>query len=632
MRVKKLLITPLLLGVCACWCAAQPVVTKVEPPDWWADHTINPVRLLIRGTALGQGRLTGSPGFSVSGVSVNERGTYLFADVTIPPHAAPGDYPLTLSTPAGTAKVPFRIDAPLSTGNHFRGFSNDDIIYLLMPDRFADGDPSNDDPAVSRGLFDRSKPRYYHGGDFQGVIDHLPYLKELGVTAIWMTPIYDNNNGLNEKEVYDGKAITDYHGYGAVDYYGVEEHFGDLKLLRKLVEEAHKIGIKVIQDQVANHVGPYHPWVNDSPTPTWFHGTAAHHINETWQVWTLADPNSSPQMRRAVTDGWFIDLLPDMNQEDPEVREYEIQNTLWWLGSVGFDGIRQDTWPYVPRNFWRDWMAAIKRQFPAVTVVGELFDGDPALVSFFQGGRAHEGIDTGLDSVFDFPVFYKLRDVFAQGKPIREVANMLGHDYLYPRPEALVTFFNNHDTSRFMNDPGASVAGLKLALTCLLTLRGIPALYYGDEIGMTGGNDPDNRRDFPGGWKGDSRNAFTAAGRTGQETEIFEHARKLTHLRQALPALREGSLTTLLVADQQWAYARRSGSQTVVVVFNNATGAASIRVPLSGLALTDGVTLRGQLGVVESVSAPSGQFDVSLPARSAEVFLVSAAGAQTALP
>jgi glycosidase len=630
MSTKAPVRSAFLLALCAFCAAAQPVVTKVEPPNWWSDHSINPVRLLIRGSKLDQSQLTGSSGFSVSRVAINERGTYILADVTIPPGVAPGDYPLTVSTQAGSAKVPFRIDAPLSNPDHFRGFSNDDIIYLLMPDRFANGDPANDDPPVSHGLLDRSKPRYYHGGDLQGIIDHLPYLKDLGVTAIWTTPIYDNNNALNNKEVYDGRGITDYHGYGAIDYYGVEEHFGSLELLRKLIEEAHKLGIKVIQDQVANHVGPYHPWVSDPPSSTWFHGTVAHHINETWQIWTLADPNSSLQLRRSVTDGWFIDLLPDMNQEDPDVRQYEIQNTLWWLGVAGFDGIRQDTWPYVPRSFWRDWMAAIKRQYPSVTVVGEVFDGDPALTSFFQGGRAHEGIDTGLDSVFDFPLFYKLRDAFAQGKPIRDVANMAGHDYLYPRPEALVTFFDNHDTSRFMADPGATVAGLKLALTCLLTMRGIPALYYGDELGMPGGNDPDNRRDFPGGWPADPRNAFTAAGRTAQENEVFDHARKLAHLRESMPALRDGSLLTLVAAEQQWAYARRSGNQTIVVVLNNARNPVTLQVPLGGLTLADGLILRGQLGVAGPASVRSGKFDVTLPAQSGEVFVVAGADPQRA--
>ncbi len=602
---------------------AQPQVNKVEPPNWWAAHSINPVRLLISGSQLTGARLSSTQGLQITNIKVSANGTYVFADVSIPGDAQPGDYPLDLTTPGGTARVPFRIAQPLPAGDNFRGFSTDDIVYLLMPDRFANGDSTNDDPSVSRGLFDRSKPRFYHGGDFKGITDHLAYLKSLGVTAIWMTPVYDNNNGLNKKETYDGQPITDYHGYGAIDYYGVEEHLGTLEQLRQLIVAAHKSGLKVIQDQVTNHVGPYHPWVANPPTPTWFHGTGSNHLNETWQIWNLADPNASPFLRRQVTDGWFINILPDMNQDDPEVHQYEIQNSLWWLGVAGFDAIRQDTWPYVPRSFWRDWMAAIKRQYPAVTAVGEVFDDDPALESYFQGGREHEGIDTGLDSVFDFPTYFKMREAFGRGHPLREVARMVGHDYLYPRPASLVTFFGNHDTVRLMSDPGATVEGLKLAFACLLTLRGIPTIYYGDEIALRGGSDPDNRRDFPGGWPGDSHNAFTASGRSPEESAVFEYVKKLTHLRAALPSLRSGELLTLLADDQLWVYARRSGGETAIVVLNNDTKPAQAEVNLGSLSLKDGTKLNGRLGVEPSLIVNKGLAHVSLPARSGEVFVVS---------
>ncbi len=602
---------------------AQPQVTKVEPPTWWAAYTINPVRLLIRGTGLSGAKLSSAQGLQVSNIKVSANGTYVFADVSIPADAQPGDYPLDLTTSRGTARVPFRIAQALSAADNFRGFSSEDIIYLLMPDRFANGDPTNDDPSVSHGLLDRNKNRYYHGGDFKGIADHLSYLKDLGVTAIWLNPVYDNNNSLNQKETYGGQAITDYHGYGATDYYGVEEHFGTLEELRQLIVQAHKIGMKVIQDQVTNQVGPYHPWVKNPPTPTWFHGTEANHINETWQIWNLADPHASPSLRRQVTDGWFVNILPDMNQEDPEVHQYEIQNSLWWLGVAGFDAIRQDTWPYVQRSFWRDWMAALKKQYPSATAVGEVFDEDPALESFFQGGREHEGIDTGLDSVFDFPTYYKMREAFGKGHSLREVARMVGHDYLYPRPASLVTFFGNHDTSRLMNDPGATIDGLKLAFTCLLTLRGIPTIYYGDEIAIRGGNDPDNRRDFPGGWAGDPHNAFVESGRSAEENAVFEHVRKLTHLRSSLPSLTSGELITLLADEQLWVYARRSGGETAIVAINNDTKPVNADVHTGILSLKDGTKLNGRLGVVPHVVVNHGLTTVSLPARSSEVFVVS---------
>src|SRR5260370_15729179 len=288
-----------------------------------------------------------------------------------------------------------------------------------MKDRFSDGDPSNNDPRESRGLYDRSSTRYYHGGDFEGIIQHLLYLKDLGVTAMWLTHWYGNVNDLNEREEYPDqpngpkKKITDYHGYGAVDFYGVEEHFGTLAKLRELVDRAHQVGMKVIQDQVANHTGPYHPWVKDPPTPTWYNGTAEHHLNETWQTWTLADSRASYQVQRETLEGWFINILPDLNQNDKEAVRYLIQNTLWWLGVTGFDAIRQDTLPYVPRSFWHEWSAAIKREYPRVNVVGEVYDGDPALVSFFLGGtKRFDGIDSGIDTAFDFPPFFPLRRAF----------------------------------------------------------------------------------------------------------------------------------------------------------------------------------------------------------------------------
>ena len=280
-----------LLALAAGPCVAQnaPEVLKVEPPNWWARHSINPVRVLIRGRNLAGARVAASGGgVSTGSMRVNAAGTYIFVDVLIDANAAPGRRLLRITTPAGTTESPFEISAPLAREGRFQGFTTDDVVYLIMPDRFADGDPTNNDPTQSRGMYDRTKTRYYHGGDLQGVINHLPYVKDLGVTAIWLTPWYDNVNRLNEREQYpEGstgakKPITDYHGYGAVDFYGVEEHFGTLAKLRELVDEAHRLGVKVIQDQVANHTGPYHPWVDDPPTPTWYNGTNEHHLANTF--------------------------------------------------------------------------------------------------------------------------------------------------------------------------------------------------------------------------------------------------------------------------------------------------------------------------------------------------------------
>jgi glycosidase len=593
----------------AALSAQAPTIEKVDPPSWWAGHSINPVRLLVHGQNLAGARVA-CPHFTCITRRVSSSGTNAFVDVTVPRQLAAGSYPLTLRTSAGSTSFPFTINPTLAPSGRYQGFDANDVIYLIMPDRFANGDTTNDDPAVSRGLFDRSKARRYHGGDLEGVREKLPYLKELGVTALWLTPIYDNTNVLDRKEVYDNDPTTAYHGYHAIDYYAVEEHFGDLAAYRRLVDDAHAQGLKVIMDMVANHTSPYHPWVSDPPTPTWYNGTASKHLANTWQVWTLADATATPAMRTTTLDGWFIDILPDLNQNDPDVARYITQNTLWWVGVSGIDGIRQDTWPYVPRAFWRDWMTAIKRQYPKLRVVGEVMDGDPSLVSFFQGGRAgFDGIDDKVDALFDFPAFWTIRSAFAQGKSLRDVAQMLGRDRLYPNAGALVTLLGLHDLPRFMSEKGATTQGLELAFTFLLTSRGTPMIYYGDEIAMTGGGDPDNRRDFPGGWAGDKHDAFAAAGRTKDEQEVWTHVQKLLKLRAERVDLRTGAMQHLYASDQQFVYKRGK----TVIALNNDTTAATVTLPAMTLPAD-------ALGVCSAPTGDSAGVTIVIPARSGCVF------------
>jgi glycosidase len=613
----------LLLPSAAPASAAPPEVLKVEPPSWWPGHSIDPVRLLVRGRNLAGAEVTSTgPGLTAGLVRVNPAGTYLFVDVAIDGKAAPGPRVLGIRTCGGTATIPFEVLAPLPRPGRFQGFSPDDAIYLLMPDRFANGDLSNDDPAVSKGLLDRTKGRYYHGGDLRGVIDRLPYVKDLGATAIWLNPWYDNVNHLNERETYGGQAITDYHGYGAVDFYAVDEHLGDLATLREMVDRAHALGLKVIQDQVANHTGPYHPWVTDSPTPTWYYGTQAKHLANTWQTWTLADPYATPEMQKATLEGWFIDILPDLNQDDPEVARYTIQNTLWWVGVSGLDGIRQDTLPYAPRRFWRDWTAAIKKEYPGLRVVGELLDGDPALVSFYQGGTPRfDGIDSGVDTLFDFPLYFKVRDAFAKGGSLRDVAMMLARDHLYRDPSALVTLLGLHDVPRFMSEPGATIASLKAAFTFLATVRGTPLVYYGDEIAMPGGRDPDNRRDFPGGWKEDARSAFESVGRAANEESVHAHVKALLTLRQGTPALRRGRTMNLHVADTAWVYARVLEGRAVVVAFNTDAVPATLDVPAGPAGLAHGTPLEDRLGSGATARVEGDRLRIALPARESAIFV-----------
>ncbi len=588
---------------------------------------INPVRVLVRGKNL-QGARVLSPqnsGLKTYNYRSSDNGHYLFFDVEIAKDAKVGKYDLKVVTEKGANNVPFEISPRLDRTGRFRGYTPDDVIYFLLPDRFADGDTSNNDPAKSKGLYDRKFGRHYHGGDLQGLIDNLAYLKSLGVTAIWTTPVYDNNDKPDYKEMYDGMPFTTgFHGYGAIDMYGVDEHLGNMAKLKELVQKAQAMGFKMIQDQVVNHSGPYHVWAEDSPTPTWWNGTLKNHPNNNWQKWTAMNPRATYQTQKRNIDGWFIDILPDFNQNDPEVEKYLIQHTIWWLETIGYDAIRMDTLPHVPRWFWEKWMTAIKAEYPNVNVLGELFDGDPALLAYYQGGRrGHDGVDTKLDTLYDFTLFYAIRNAFAKGQHIRGIQQVFAHDWLYPRPEVLTTFLGVHDMERFMNEEGATIEGLKLAQTLIMTSRGTPLLYYGDEIAMPGGGDPDNRRDFPGGFKGDSRNAFTKQGRTANENSVWNHLASLGKLRLELEPLRRGKSYDLLDEPQQMAYVRVTNTLAVLVVFNNDTKAAEVSFDVSMIkSMPKNAMLVDRLGKIGDVKVENGNIKFMMPMRSAGVFTV----------
>jgi glycosidase len=609
---------------------AQPSVEKVEPPSWWTGSTMNPVRVLLTGKNLRFNKMTlstNSSSLAVSNYRASENGNYLFFDLRIAPNARAGKYKIRIQGAAlsDRTEFDFEIFPKTSSPTQHRGYTPDDVIYFLIPDRFADADSSNNDPPKSKGLYDRKFGRHYHGGDLQGVINNLDYIKSLGVTAIWTTPVYDNNDKPDYKEMYEGMPFTTgYHGYGAVDMYTVDEHLGDMAKLKEFVQKAQAMGFKVIQDQVANHTGPYHRWADDPPTPTWWNGTVQKHPSNNWQKWTAMNPRATYQTQSRNIDGWFIDILPDFNQSDPEVEKYLIQNSLWWLRTIGFDSIRMDTLPHVPRSFWAKWGGAIKKEFPKVNILGELFDSDPVLISYFQTGRkGHDGIDPQIDTLYDFGLFYPIRNAFAQGKNIREISQMFSRDWLYPNPNILTTFIGVHDMERFMNEKGATIEGLKMAQTLIMTSRGTPLLYYGDEIAMPGGGDPDNRRDFPGGFPGDPRNAFTAQGRTIQENDVWNHLARLGGLRKELEPLRRGKTLDLHDEEQQMAYARLTGREAVLVVFNNDVKTAPVAFDVSMIKpFGMNSVLTDRLGKVPDVRIQNGRAGFSMPARTGAVFTV----------
>ena len=560
--------------------AAAPRVEKIEPPNWWIG--LPDPMLMITGENLTGARVsTNTPGIRVVRKLDGLNGHYEFVWLQIGTSALPANISLDLATEAGHQEIDLPLERRDPAGENpngnrgFNGFSADDVIYLIMPDRFDDGDFSNNFPSAR--AYDRNGPRAYHGGDLRGIQQRLPYLKDLGVTTIWITPIYQN----------DDRTGQDYHGYGAIDLYAVEKHLGTLADYRSLVKAAHEQGMKVLLDVVPNHVGPTNPWVDNPPTNHWFHGTREKHLDSRSSFALLTDPHAPPSEWRDVVEGWFAGVLPDMGTDDPITAQYLRQNALWWAETGALDGFRIDTFPYVDRPFWRDFHSDVHRTYPRFRTVGEVFNSDPTVTAFFVGGKTTEGIDTGLDTVFDFPTYSAIRRVVLQDAPAKELEDVLRHDWMFPHPENLVTFFDNHDTRRFMGEPGASMEKLNLAFSLLLTLRGIPEIYYGDEIGMTGGNDPDNRRDFPGGFPGDKRDAFTSTGRTPAEQDVFAHVREMLSLRRQHSALREGELIHIFGNDQVLAYVRQyaggsaGASEQLLMVMNNADQSRTVELNIA---------------------------------------------------
>ncbi len=595
--------------------AQAPKVQKVEPPNWWVGHTINAVRVMVRGENL-RGASVGSEisDLKISNLKVNSRGDYVFFDVAIGGNAKPGAYSFDLKTASGSTTFPFEVLPPVEQKTE--SITNEDVIYLIMTDRFADGDAANNKDV------DRKNARAWHGGDFKGITNRIPYLKELGVTAIWLTPWYDNPDEVNNCDK-PWCPNTNYHGYHAIDYYGVENHFGSMADLQEMISECRRNGIKVIQDQVANHVGIQHPWAKRPPLDNWFSQFKPNSFNNS----ILLSPNASQAERDSLLNGWFNELLPDMNQDEPEVSRYLIQNALWWIGMTGIDGIRQDTIQYMPRTFIRDWSAAIRKQYPNYWMVGEVFEEDSAQTAFFQGGRTGwDGIDTQLPAVFDFKLWRTSLEVFTGKKPARALRDVLKYDGLYGNINNVSVLANNHDTDRFMSLKDATAEGAMMHTAFVLASRGIPQLYYGEEIGMTGGHDPDNRKDFPGGFSSDTRDAFTASGRTAEEQKMYEWTRNWIKIRTARPAVKQGRTIDLYFDNDAYVFAREAKAGSVsawnIFAFNIGGSEKSISFPSPFPPTVKGV--RNRLINIAAARAKgdwtSEKMTLMLPARSVSGF------------
>lgn len=586
---------------CCFTAQAQNIVklSKIDPPNWWA--AMPKPMLLVQGEHLDGARFRLSDhSLHLDRTIISPSGHWAELWLASSP-AKPETITIAVDGPNGKASVNYRFDERRKSQDGFAGFSSKDVMYLIMTDRFADGDSSNNGPD-----YDPSKPRAWHGGDLRGITQHLDYLQKLGITTVWITPVYQNH----QPQSYDG--------YGATDMYSVDEHFGSLNDLKTLSAELHKRGMKLVLDTVPNHVGPSHVWVNDSPEPSWFHGTKADHRLAQDDFKPLTDPHSPWQTQRDVTQGWFANVLPDLNQENPAVAQYLNQNTLWWIEQAGLDGLRIDTFPYVSREFWNSYHRQIHELYPRLTTVGEVYNGDATITSAFAGGVTRNGVDTGLDTPFDFPTYFALREVFLHNAAMTKLTDVLRLDALYPHPERLIPFLGNHDTERFMGEAGATMAKLKLAFTVLLTMRGMPQIYSGDELAMAGGNDPDNRRDFPGGFPNgiatDVSNAFSADTRPANQEEMHRWVTDMLALRKVHSSLQNGEEQVLYADDTVLVYARGQALQSgcmndgkherTLVVVNNSAQVRPIKLAVTNTTLENCREVTFLLG-----SDPSSKFN-----------------------
>jgi neopullulanase len=586
-----------LLGMILSGFAAQAQDTaaglkllKADPPNWWA--AMPKAMLLVRGEGLNDAKFSLSDAqLRVEKTVVSENGHWAQLWLSASP-AKPETVTLRAKRSGSTAEMQYTFAARRSPNDGLSGLSSRDVLYLIMTDRFADGDTSNDgsEAKSSAGseiaLAERAKPRGWHGGDLRGISQHLDYLQQLGVSAVWTTPVYENHE------------TESYHGYGATDLYRVDEHYGSLDDLQALGAALHARGMKLVLDTVPNHVGPANPWVNDEPAPDWFHGTAKHHLTAETNFRALIDPHSPDRDRVGTLDGWFADKLPDMNTDSGAVSQYLRQNAVWWIEETGADALRIDTFPYVNREFWNDFNGELRQLYPRLTEVGEIFNQDPIIVSSFAGGVTRAGVDTELTTPFDFPTYFALRDVFAKGGSMKKLAEVLAEDSLYPHPERLVPFLGNHDTTRFITDAQRTgnqsevqaEASLRLAFAYIMTTRGTPQIYSGDELAMQGGEDPDNRREFPGGFSGASGNAFIGDGRSAEQQQMYAWVAHLAALRRAHPTLSCGAEQVLASSDDWIIFTRDSGHATdascangherVLIAIHRGPNVASTTVPI----------------------------------------------------
>lgn len=540
----------------------------VEPPFWWAGMKHDTVQVLFHNGQRDISLFTvtsNTPSVTIRKVRKVENPHYLFVTLDLT-SVKPGDVELTFSDGRRSHAYRYSVKERSADKSRIQGFDASDAIYLIMPDRFANGDSKNDSiPGMFEGV-DRSDGNARHGGDLKGIVDHLDYLQQLGITALWLNPVLENN-----------QRRASYHGYAITDLYKVDRRFGSNADYVNLVHRSHSKGLKVIQDMVMNHIGNEHWLVHDLPQKDWIH-QFPEFTRSNYRGTVISDPHASQFDIRRMNDGWFDTTMPDVNQQNPLFASYLIQNTLWWIEYAGIDGIRMDTYPYPDKAFMARWCREVLVEYPSFNIVGEVWINDVATTAYWQKDAANsDGYQSFLPSVTDFPLFFALPQALTEKggweTGLTRLYEILSRDFAYADPSRNVIFGDNHDLSRFYLLCGKDLRRFKMGLAFLLTTRGIPQLYYGTELLMDGdgGHHPNVRLDFPGGWKEDAQNAFTAQGRTADQNEVHAFLTTLLNWRKGSQAIHAGKLTHYIPEDNVYVYFRSAATQVVMVIMNGNT-------------------------------------------------------------
>lgn len=569
---------------------AADEIAHVEPLSWWVGMK-TPLQIMVNGTDISEYEpsIQGpSSGVSIKAVHKADSPNYLFLDMEVSPDAAAGTYHLIFSKDGRSFKYPYEIAQRVKGSAARKSFTTADMIYLIMPDRFANGDPSNDSTAVTAEMPARKEFFGRHGGDIQGIINHLDYISDLGATAIWNTPL-----------LLDDEPEGSYHGYACGDYYHIDPRFGSNELYREFVSRAHEKDIKVIMDIVTNHCGTAHWWMKDLPFEDWIH-QFPEYTGTNACFSTCMDPNASKYDLNLQESGWFVPSMPDMNLDNPFMLNYFKQWAVWWIEYSGLDGFRVDTYPYNEKNPMSEWCAAVRNEYPEFNIVGECWTSSIPQLAYWQADNANkDGFNSNLPSIMDFPLQEAIgtalnTDAANWGMGMTKVYDCLSHDFVYHDLSRMMIFLGNHDTDRIGDVVKGDTLRLKLAMTMLATMRGIPQVFAGDEM-MFMSKDLSQghgglRVDFPGGWKGDRMDWFSADGRArattltngkrvkaGTVSGLFDYCSRLFQWRKGKNVIHDGRTMHFLSRDNTYAYFRYNDTDAVFVYINNS--AHDARVP-----------------------------------------------------